>query len=217
MTGYDNVLTLTLPAAVTNGIAQSQTPGGAGNLTLNGSLVSGGVANLVIAQRVGIHSAADDSGHTFTITGTDRYSRPLVESIIGATAGNTVNTNNDFLSVTNVAINAAASGAVFAGTNGIGSTAPLIVDRFVNPANYNAALTFTGTANASVEVSLDDLAPAWDMTVNSPNWFAPASFAAKNTNTLAQLVGPYTMARLTVNSGTGAVKLTIVTPYIAGV
>ena len=61
MSGYANTLTLTLQATNANGIALSQSRGSAGNLTLNGSLVSGGVANLVTAQFVGITSNGNDS------------------------------------------------------------------------------------------------------------------------------------------------------------
>jgi len=210
-TGYVTVLSLALPAAVTNGISTSQSPGGAGNLTITGSLATGGIASLVTAQRVGIHSASDDTGRTFTVYGTDRYGRTQSESFLGANTG-TANSTKDFLTVTRIAVDAATAGAVYAGTVAVGSTAPLIFDRFVNPANCNVALVFSGTANAGIDVSLDDLAPAWDLTSNSPTWFTPTVLASKSSNTLGQEVGPFTMMRLTVNSGTGTVTATIVTP-----
>jgi hypothetical protein len=53
-----SVVTLQLVALVANGIALSQTPGAAGNLTLNGSLVTAGVAILDVARRWPSHQPA---------------------------------------------------------------------------------------------------------------------------------------------------------------
>ena len=49
-----------------NGICASQAKVGAGALTLNGALVSGGVASWTDAQIVTVTSAGNDSGITFT-------------------------------------------------------------------------------------------------------------------------------------------------------
>lgn len=216
MSAYANILTLALQAINANGIAQSQSPGGAGNLTLNGSLVTAGVANLVTPQFVGITSGGDDTGITFTITGTDRYGRTQTETISG---GNTTlaQTTKNFLTVSRIAISGASAGTVVAGINATGTTAPLIVDRFVNPGNYSVALVFTGVATSSIEISYDDLAPLWNMANNSPTWFTASGFAAQTTNQNGIINGPVSMIRLKNTSGTGSVTATILTPYIAGV
>ena len=49
-------------------ISQSQTPSGAGNLTINGAKASGGVATFDSARQVTITSAGNDSARTFTVT-----------------------------------------------------------------------------------------------------------------------------------------------------
>lgn len=214
MTGYVNVLALALQAADTNGIAQSQTLGGAGNLTLNGDLVTAGVANLVTPQFVAITSGGDDSNKTFTITGTDRYGRPQTETLAGG-ASTVVNSTKNFLTVSNISISSASTGTVIAGINANGSTAPIIIDRFVNPATYSAAMVFTGTATSSIDISYDDLAPAWDIANNNPTWFSAAGFAALTTNHNGQIGGPITMLRLRNSSGTGSVTATVITPMIA--
>ncbi len=113
-------IVVTLAAAVANSVALSQTPSGAGNLTINGSLASGGVATLDAARRVIVTSAGNDSGRTFTITGTDRSGQALVEAITGAAIG-AASSTQDFATVTQIAADAATAGAVTAGTSAVGS------------------------------------------------------------------------------------------------
>ena len=97
----------TLPrAADPDGIATSQTPGAAGDLTLNGALVSDGVATIKQTgsdannrpysrhgQLVTITSAGDDSGRTFTITGETAEGGIRSEEVTGANAGAATSTN----------------------------------------------------------------------------------------------------------------------------
>ena len=56
-----------------NGIAEDQTTSGAADLSLDGALVSGGIATTTnsTAQMVAIEGTGNNSGITFTITGTD--------------------------------------------------------------------------------------------------------------------------------------------------
>lgn len=215
MSGYNRPLTLTLPAAVSNGIAVAQQPMSAGNLTLNGSLVTGGVANLVVARRVLISSVGDDSLLTFVVYGTDRYGRPQTESVPG-TAGSSAYTNKDFLTVTRISISAAAAGNVTAGTNGVASTAPFVLDAWVNPESTGASTTVTGTVNYTIQFSDEDLSPAWDLNIYTPTWFSMFGFEAITANAFGQLNQPATMIRLTINSGTGTVVARIRQNFIAG-
>lgn len=108
--------------AVANNICASQTPSGAGALTLNGTTVSGGVAYLPYTRRVYVTSAGNDSGRTFTITGTRNViSGPPVavsETITGANTS-TSSTSATFDTVTGVTISGAAAGAVTVGMNGL--------------------------------------------------------------------------------------------------
>lgn len=107
-------ITISPVAADPDGIAQSQTPGAAGNLTINGALASGGVATIPQPAHVTIASAGNDSARTFTVTGTDRYGNAITESITGPNATTVTGTKN-FATVTQVAIDAAAAGAITVG------------------------------------------------------------------------------------------------------
>lgn len=128
----------TLAAAADNNICQSQTPG-AGNLTLNGALVTAGVANLVNGnpllssggasqRRVRVTLAGDETGKTITLFGTrapDGFNASVGQSIIETIAGGapgTFDTLQDFATITAVSISAAAAGAIKVGTNGLAST-----------------------------------------------------------------------------------------------
>jgi hypothetical protein len=71
-----------------DGLCVSQTTAGAAFLTLTGALTSGGVGILdsgvdSYGRCVGIYSAADLSGVTFTVRGFDVYNEPMTETITG--------------------------------------------------------------------------------------------------------------------------------------
>src|ERR1700761_3608381 len=87
-----------LTAQSANNIALSQTPGAAGPLTLNGSLVSGGVAVIGNPQRITITTT--DTTHTFTITGTTPTGSILTEVVTNAAAS--VTSLLDYATVTSI-------------------------------------------------------------------------------------------------------------------
>ena len=113
--------------ASANNICTSQTPSGAGNLTLNGTLVNAttGTANIYATystpRRVYITSAGNDSGRTFTVTGTVITvlgATGVTETVTGADTS-TVSTTNVFSTVSSVAISGSAAAGVTVGVNGI--------------------------------------------------------------------------------------------------
>ena len=79
------ILTLQLTeAADSNGIFTTKTPSGAGDLTLDGALISGGKAVFAEPRRVEAVFAADESAKTVIFTGKNRFLRPISESVTGA-------------------------------------------------------------------------------------------------------------------------------------
>lgn len=121
------VLSFTLATADADGICQSQTPGGAGNLTINGELASGGVATMDVARHLSVASTANLSALTFTFTGTDRYGQALTEAIAGPN-NSTVKTTRNFKTITQIAISGAAGGALTVGTADEAETAWVPLD-----------------------------------------------------------------------------------------
>ena len=216
MSLYQNLVTMKLAAASANNIALSQSPSGAGNLTINGSTATGGVATLDVPRRVLITTGGDDSSLTYTVYGTGFNGLSLVEAVPGPnhTTGYTA---HDFATVTRVAISGASSSTVTVGTNGIASSIPIIMDTIVNPATYGCAcIVGTGTVNYTVEISYDDFAPLWDLNANTPVYFAASGFSAQSTNQNGTIAGPCSLIRLTVNSGTDPVSMKLIKPLIAG-
>lgn len=216
MPAFTKTLTYALTVAATaNGISTAQTPLTAGNLTITGSLATGGVASLTNARRVLISSAGADSDKTFTVYGTDRYGRTQSEALAGPTATTAVYTNHDFLTVTRVAVSAATAGAITVGTNGIGSSHPWVVDSFSNPAQFGYDVQDSGGAGYTIDVSVDDLAPAWDLANNTPTWSAAIDGSA-GTGQAGFLERPCTMIRVTITSGTSSVQAKFTQTFIGG-
>src|SRR5262245_48713554 len=106
--------------ASANAIALSQSPA-AGAITLNGALVSGGVATLDVPRRVTVTSGGADTGITFTVTGTGRNGAAQSETITGASGG-TATTTQDFKTVTGVTHTGSVATTLTIGTSALASS-----------------------------------------------------------------------------------------------
>lgn len=209
-----------LTAASANNIALSQTPGAAGALTLNGSTVVSGTAILDHPRRVLITTG--DTTHTFTVTGTNASGMPISE-VVGPITTSAF-TTQDFLTVTSVTINAAATAAVTVGTNGIASSAWVYLDCWALPM-VSIQCDVSGTVNYTVQSTLDDpnsptnpVAPTAVAWVNSPDTNAVAASGQIQTSyggfATAAALSP-TFVRVTLNSGSGTVTATIIQAGVA--
>lgn len=190
---------LALTAAVANSIALSQTPAGAGNLTIVGT-----VATLDAARRVLFTPAGAEAtnGTIWTVYGTNRTGNPISEIVAGTNNPTPATTLNDFATVTRIAVNKAQVGAVTVGTSGIASSPWFVVNRDISPFILGVAVIVTGTVNFSVEYTYDD--PNAPFTGVAPTVFTQAAMAAKTANTDAGLTFnfPIFAIRLTQNSFT---------------
>lgn len=185
-----------------DGIAQSQTPSAAGNLTLNGAAVSGGVATMGAAQKVTITTAADESAKTFTITGTTADGAAQSETMTGPNA-TTGTTTKYYKTVTSIAVDAATTGAVTAGFTAVAVSATRIIDHKLNEFNLSIAAAITGTITFTVEQSCDDTGKKNDGTFTTPtNWFANSTLTSKSASTFGSQGTPITALRISVASAT---------------
>lgn len=162
--------TVTLAAAVSNGIATSQSlPGTSGlSLALNGSKVTGGIAILDAPRRVIITSAGNDSGITFTVTGTRGTwwaQQSVTETIVGgnnAVTGGVASTTQDFLTVTSIAASGATASTVTAGTDGVGSGPWVQWDKFVSDFQVSVfGSVLSGIPTWQVDYTYDDVTGFW--------------------------------------------------------
>ena len=199
-----------LAAASANNIAQSQTPGASGVFTLNGALVTGGVAVLDKPRRVLFTTVADESGKTITVVGTDWNGNRIVETLTGPNA-TTGYTTYDFKTVVSITASAAFTGAVTVGTNGIASSRPVRIDLDALP-QIALAIDVTGTVNYTVQQTLDDPNdPGNPVAYQSIVWLDHADTALVAATASKQ--GNYGYApswvRLLLNSGSGTAVLKV--------
>jgi hypothetical protein len=89
-----------------NDIALLQSGGGAGNLTLNGSRVRGGVAYTLASRGPQICSGNNNNTTTFTLTGINAATGLSdTEALLGPAGGNCVTSTKGWLSITQIAAN----------------------------------------------------------------------------------------------------------------
>ena len=197
--------TKALTAASDNCISVSQTPAGAGNLTITGTAATAGVATLDTQRRVILTFAADETGHTFVVYGTRQGGASIQETVAGAGIG-IYATNQNFLTVTCVSISAAATGAIKVGTNGVGSMDWQSVDLMRQPINLGFQVVPTGTVNYTIEATNADIQ---NLAVGAgATAFNHVTVAAQTVSQSAAFTDPISYFRLLINSGTGSCTLT---------
>lgn len=203
------VLALVLVAASANNICLSQTPGAAGNLTLNGSTVSGGVATLDAARRVLFTCAGNETGKTASVTGTGSSGTAISETVNLPNA-TTVATTQDFATITQIAVSAAFAGAATVGTNTTGSTRPMAVDDYGLPV-VTLQVDVSGSVTYTVESTLNDPNGAnYKGPTAWPSWIAHPVLAAQTTTKQDSYAAKPKAIRLTVTTGTGTANLTAI-------
>lgn len=197
-------ITRALTAADADGIAQAQQTVGAADLTLNGALVAGGVAQLDAQRKVGIASAGNLSAVTFTVYGTDQAGNSISESLAGPN-NNTVSTTLDFYTVARVAVSGAVGTNVTVGTTGVGASAPIPLDQYISPFNVSIGCTVTGTIDYTVQYTFDAVfASAGPFT-----WTNHADLTAQTATADGTYISPVSATRVLTNSGTGSVAMNV--------
>jgi len=197
-----------IAAASANNIALSQVVSGASNVTLNGALVSGGVATLDVPRRVLITNVGNDSGITFTVYGTT-FGGASVTEVLQGTSGSTVASTVDFKTVTRIATSGSTSvSGITVGTNGVAGSRWLRLDNWAD-AQTAIQCNATGTVNYTVQVTMDDPNdPVSPVGIASVTWLntndGDAVTAVGDVFTNFDWTPSY--ARLLLNSGSGSVS-----------
>lgn len=198
-------------------IAANQTLVGASNL----ALVGGGTVVLDTSRQVVLTFAADETGHNFTIYGSASINAgtgaPISEVIAGTTAGTVVSTLM-YGTITRIAVSAATTGNVKAGTNGVGATFWKSMNYQVSPFSLAIACVVTGTINYSIQYTYDDF---WTVTPNTGQGVNPTAFtdpilSAVTASGETTINNPVTGVRLLINSGTGTVAVKMIQADISG-
>jgi hypothetical protein len=178
----------------------------AGTVALNGALVSGGVATLDKPRRILFTSSGDDSGITFTVTGTTFAGSSATEVVTGGNA-TTATTVLDYATVTSIVSSGSSAGTVSIGTSGVAGSAWVRLDEWAS--NYTAIQTdVSGTVNYTIQQTLDDPNdPTSPVAIASVVWFSSTDTGVVNATASKQSSYQYTpkYARILLNSGSGSV------------
>lgn len=198
-----------------NNIALSQTPSGAGPITLNGSLVTGGVAVLSTPQRILITTT--DTTHTFTVTGTTPTGTLVTEIL--QNAGTSITSQLDYKTVTSISVNAGLTAAVTVGNGGtpLAATPWVRLDEWAN-AQVGIQINVTGTVSYTVQSTMDDPNSATNpVTPSAVQWVNTNDTNVVNATSSLQtnyLFSPI-FARVLLNSGSGSITATFVQANVA--
>jgi len=178
------------PAASGTSVAAAQLLNASGVITLNGALVSGGVATLTVPAVLTVFSEKSATVN-FVVTGTAPNGASQTETL-AVTASGTVTGSLSFATVTSVAASA--------------PTSPL--DIYTPNQVTNISNKVSGTVNYSVEYTNEDPfdTSIQQLAVPHPNASLTAATGDETqfTTTLMRAV------RLKINSGNGSVRFTCV-------
>ena len=192
---------LTAPSA-TN-IRTASAVGSSGAVTLNGSLVSGGVATLDVQRRVLFTTTADETTKTVTLVGTNSTGNSIGETIT-LVDNSTVGSLLSYKTLTSVTVSAALTGNLSIGTNGLADSPWVYMDSWAY-GPVSVGVSVSGTLNFDVEVSYDDPNdPVSPVVAGSMVWFncADSALVNKTANASGSLASVPRYARLTLNSQT---------------
>ena len=200
-----------LAAADADGICLSQTPLAAGALTLNGALVSGGVATISPPAQITITTADDESGVTFTVTGTDYSGNAITEVITGpdTTTGTSLLT---YSTVTSIVASAATADAITVGNAQAASSPWVALDPWAFP-QVAIQCSVTGSVSYTVQQTLDNPNdPVNPVAQADVQWMdhPDSNLVAASTTQQGNYGYAPLFMRVNVNSGSGSVRMTVV-------
>lgn len=184
-----------------DGVALAQTTGAAGNLTLSGTLASGGSVTFDVPRRVGIYSAGALSAITFTVTGTDRQGGALSEAIAGP-SNSTVLTTAKFATVTQVAASAAVGTNTEVGVTAAFESKWIPLDPGKTPFAVSISGTISGTATWGVEFTNMDIRSLREHEVTRYHAHASATNKGATYGEQTAAQGPATAMRFVISSWT---------------
>jgi hypothetical protein len=194
------------PAASGTSVAAAQLLNASGVITLNGALVSGGVATLTVPAVLTVFSEKTATVN-FVVTGTAPNGASQTETL-AVTASGTVTGSLSFATVTSVAASAPTSATISLGNGVPGYTAWIPLDIYTPNQVTNISNKVSGTVNYSVEYTNEDPfdTSIQQLAVPHPNASLTAATGDETqfTTTLMRAV------RLKINSGNGSVRFTCV-------
>lgn len=175
-------------------VALNQTLVAAGDLALDGALVTDDVAVFDDQQIVTITSAGNLSSRTFTVYGTDKNQIAISEALAGPNA-NTVSTTLNFKTVTRVAVSNSVGTNVRVGVSGLGGSMPYVLDQYLTPFNVTIGVfEYTG-GTYELQYTFEDVFAPDFPTRDDQAWTTHPTMSAKTAVADATLDNPVTAVR----------------------
>jgi hypothetical protein len=178
-------------AAVTNNIAASQAPSGAGSLTLTAGTsvksitTAGGVTLLQLDLPRAIKVNCSTTARAFTVSGYDYYGQAMSEVITVATAGTAVTGKKAFFTISGVTIAGSATAAVVGTSDVLGLPVRVFNVAYIASVKSNSTLAQdTGTFVAA------DTATATTSTGDVRGTYAPATASDGTVRTVMGILLP---------------------------
>lgn len=212
-----SIFTKQLAAAASNGICTSQSGSAGTPLTLNGSLVSGGVATIdpVVAvtntgglgRRVVLAYSGTDT--SFTIVGTNGSGNNITDTAVGSSGA--AQSNMDFVTVASITPVGGGLTSLTAGTNGVGSSPWWLINwQGYAPISVGVAIELvTGAVNFTLQYTYDD-PNNLSLGLTYPIPWASSTISGASASidgVLPNSVGGVCKAaRVLINSGTGELR-----------
>lgn len=202
-------LAVTMATADRNGVCTAQSKAAAGNLTIDGDLATSGVATMDVPRHVSVYAAGNNSGVTFTVTGTNRDSVAMTESITGPNA-TTVKGNKNFLTITQVAVDAATTGNVEVGSADELESKVIPVDHYAPTLTYSVKVSSGASLTHNFKFTTDNV-QASTFDESTAKWYDDLG---TDTEDIAYAsIGGITAVRLAItNFVSGIATLGIITP-----
>lgn len=198
------VVTITSVVNDVDNVAVSQTADG--DFTLDGALVTDGVAILANAQLISLTAADDQSAIDVTITGIDQDGCPISETIAGPNT-NTVTTSLYFNKVLSVSSNAEITCSVGVSSAGGAISRTITCNWRERQFKVGMGLVVGGTSSSDVEHTFDDI----NDKSATLTWFDTYGLTAITASAESNIAFPCRGVRLHVNSWTsGDVTLTYI-------
>ena len=198
-----------------NGICEDQTTGAAGALTLDGALVSGGIATAAAGQIVSIEGTGDNSGITFTITGLNSEGNTVPQVVTGENNG-TAKSTTYFKTIDSIVASGAVTGNVEAGwlaADGMAGGA-LPLNLYQTPFNISLFFDLTaGTMTLSAQYTADDpFATYASGFATEAKWWEVTGLSAVTADAVSNIAFPVRAVRFvqTIGSATGTATVTAI-------
>lgn len=179
-----------------------QTIAGAGNLLINGSKASGGVATLPGQQYLLFTTTEDDTGVTATITGTDAGGNVIGEAVV-LVSSSTVASTKSYKTVTQIAVSGAIAANISVGVNGLGYSQPYPLDVYLTPFEVSVSVDGSGQATYKAQYTYDNVwASTWPN--GTQNWVDSASMTGKTAAFVDSVTAPVTAVRFAITTAHSA-------------